>query len=387
MKKNMIRLLIIAGVLVLLFFCFAPAVVDRSANRIIRTEPLQVSQRAQELHSTLWIADMHADALLWNRDLNQRHNHGHVDIPRLIAGNVALQAFTIVSKVPWGLNFEKNRADSDMITLLAVAQKWPTKTWFSLRERALHQAQKIRNFAAASKGTLSLIYSRGDLQRYIQQRKNSTRLTAGFIGIEGSQVLEGNLQNIQVLFDAGFRMMAPTHFFDTKMGGSAHGMNKGGLTPFGRKAIRIMEKKGMLVDLAHASPATIDDILDVATRPVLVSHTGVKGTCKKTRNISDVHIKRIAENGGLIGIAFFPEAVCGDSVDAVIRAISYTVQLVGVKHVALGSDFDGAAPVPLDASRMVEITDGLLTAGFSDKDIALIMGENLQRLLLNNLPY
>jgi microsomal dipeptidase-like Zn-dependent dipeptidase len=273
-----------------------------------------------------------------------------------------------------------------MITVLAMAQRWPPRTWGSLKERALYQAEKLHEFAARSQGKLVLIKTATDLQSYLARRKTDRDLTAGFLGIEGAQVLEGDLANIDVLFDAGFRMMAPTHFFDNDIAGSAHGVDKGGLTEKGREMIRRMEAKRMLVDVAHASPQTIDDVLAIATKPVLVSHTGVKGTCDGPRNLSDDHVKRIAATGGVIGIAYFDAAVCTTDVRAIVKAIRYTADLAGVEHVGLGSDFDGAVSTPFDTADLVQLTEALMAAGFSETEIGLIMGGNVIRVLRENLP-
>ncbi|MNQ92253.1 Membrane dipeptidase [compost metagenome] len=170
------------------------------------------------------------------------------------------------------------------------------------------------------------------------------------------------------------------------MGGSAHGLEKGGLTPFGRRVIARLEEKKMLVDLAHASRPLIDDVLGMAQRPVLVSHTGVAGTCPGPRNLSDDHIQRIAATGGVIGIGYWDTAVCDTSVKAIVKAIRYTADKVGVAHVALGSDFDGAVHTPFDTSGLAQLTQGLQDAGFSESDIAAIMGGNVRRLLLETLP-
>jgi len=189
-----------------------------------------------------------------------------------------------------------------------------------------------------------------------------------------------------VLFDAGIRMMAPTHFFDNDIGGSAPGVEKGGLTDKGREMIKRMEAKRMIVDLAHASAKTIDDVLAIATRPVVVSHTGVKGTCDNNRNLSDDQLKAIAKTGGVIGIGFWDTAVCGNDAKAIARAIRYAANLVGVEHVGLGSDYDGAIPAPFDTSGVVEITDALMAEGFTEQEIGMIMGRNVLRLLVQNLP-
>lgn len=372
--------------LLILFFFVLPTVVQRMMNQVSPPETIEITAKADSLHDQLWVADLHADALLWNRDLLERHDHGHVDIPRLIAGNVALQAFTIVSKTPFGLNYERNAADSDMITFLAIAQRWPARTWFSLKERALYQAQKLHRFAEDSDGTFRVIHSQSELHQYIAQRETNPHITAGFLGIEGAQVLEKDTANVQVMFDAGFRMLAPSHFFDTAVGGSAHGVEQHGLTDFGRWVIRKMAALGMAVDLAHASPATIDDVLAIATRPVLVSHTGVKGTCNSPRNLSDKHLRGIAGTGGVIGIGFFSGATCGEDIAAIVRAIRYTADLVGVEHVGLGSDFDGTVTTPFDAAGMRQLTSALLTDGFTAEEVAQIMGGNVQRMLLELLP-
>ena len=390
MKKFMKRLLFVFTILILLalglFFFVLPAELEKRMNRTLNPPPYPASERAVELHNKLLVADLHADSLLWARDLLERGRRGHVDIPRLIEGNVALQAFTIVTKTPRNMNIENNTGDTDNITLLAVAERWPLKAWTSLTERALYQARKLQETADRSGGRFTLIRTSADLSAYLDRRIKEPQITAGFLGIEGAHALDGNLDNIDRLFDAGVRMMAPTHFFDNDIGGSAHGVAKGGLTDKGREMIRRMEAKKMIVDLAHASPATIADVLAIATRPVVVSHTGVKGTCDNTRNLSDEQLKAIAATGGVIGIGFWDTAVCGTDAKAIAKAIRYTATLVGVDHVALGSDNDGAVTAPFDISGVVEITDALLQEGFTDEEIGKIMGRNTLRLLIENLP-
>ena len=355
-------------------------------NAIRSAPPYRASERALALHKRLLIADLHADSLLWGRDLLERGTRGHVDVPRLIEGNVALQAFTIVTKTPRSMNIESNDDTTDNVTPLAIANRWPLKTWTSLKERALYQARRLTEFSAASGGRLTLISTSSDLLNYLERRKSDPGITAGFLGIEGAHALDGDLANIDELFDAGVRMMAPTHFFDNDIGGSAHGVNKIGLTEKGREMVRRMEALKMLVDVAHASPRTIDDVLSIATRPIVVSHTGVKGACNNTRNLSDEQLKRIAATGGVIGIGYWDTATCGLDARAVARAIRYATDIAGVEHVGLGSDFDGAVVVPFDATGLVKITEALMDEGYSDSEIELIMGGNVFRLLRETLP-
>jgi membrane dipeptidase len=374
------------GLLGLFFFFGAAPLLDAIANGSTGMSPPPPSARALALHRSLWVADLHADSLMWNRAPEERHARGRVDVPRLIEGGVALQAFTIVSKTPWFMNVSSNPASGDMLTVLLIAQRWPIATWSSLLQRALYQAERLHETERRSHGTFRVIESRADLQRYVEQRRNETAMTAGYLGIEGAQVLEGQLANVQRLFDAGFRMMSPSHFFDTDVGGSAHGERKSGLSPFGHEVIAEMERLGMLVDLAHASARTIDDVLAIAKKPVVFSHTGVKGTCDTPRNISDAALAGTAATGGLVGIGFFEGATCGQDVPSVVRAIRYAVDRIGAEHVALGSDFDGFVHTPIDASEMAALTDALLEAGFPEQQIRLIMGLNVERVLEQVLP-
>jgi membrane dipeptidase len=387
-KKILIALAVILLLLLGAFFFVVPAQLEKRMNVSLNAPPYLASERALELHKKLLVADLHADSLLWDRNLLDRGTRGHVDIPRLIEGNVALQAFTVVTKTPyvWKMNIERNDDKTDNIRILAIAERWPTSTWNSLTQRALYQARKLQDAAAGSGGKFTVIKTSAELSSYLDRRVNERQITAGVLGIEGAHALDRDLANIDVLFDAGFRMMAPTHFFDNDIGGSAHGVEKGGLTEKGKEMIRRMEAKHMIVDVAHASPQTIDDVLAIATRPVVVSHTGVKGTCDNQRNLSDDQLQRIAQTGGVIGIGYWETAVCGKNATAIAKAIRYTANLVGVDHVGLGSDFDGAVTTPFDTSGLVQITDALIAEGFTDEEIGKLMGRNTLRLLIQNLP-
>ena len=188
------------------------------------------------------------------------------------------------------------------------------------------------------------------------------------------------------LIAAGYRMMSPTHFFDNAFGGSAHGVDKGGLTGAGRDMLARMEAGSMLVDVAHGSDRTIDDVLAMATRPVVASHAGVRASFESVRCLTDEHVRGIAATGGLIGIGFWPTATGGRDAAAIVRAIRAAVELAGLDHVGLGSDFDGAVPVPFDATGIVQLTDALLLEGFGDDEVAAIMGGNALRLLAATLP-
>ena len=386
MKRLSLGLLIAILVGLLSLVLLAPLQAERLVNGVEHEAPYLASSGAQQLHQRLIVADLHADTLLWSRDVLERARYGHVDVPRLIQGNVALQVFAAATKAPWGMNYDRNPSDSDMFTLLTALQRWPRATWTSLTQRALYQAQKLREAAARSQGTLVLIESASDLDAFLARRRRESKIVGAVLAIEGLHALEGELSRLDSLYQAGFRIMAPTHFFDNALGGSAHGMEKQGLTEFGRRVIRRMEELRITVDLAHAAPALIDDVLDMATRSVLVSHTGVKGTCEGSRNLSDEHVRRIAATGGVIGIGFWDGAVCEIDPRSIVRAIRHVAKLAGVDHVGLGSDFDGGTHTPFDTTGLVQLTEALLSDGFSQAEIRKIMGTNVIRLLKELLP-
>jgi microsomal dipeptidase-like Zn-dependent dipeptidase len=363
--------------------------VARTEARLCVTAPPPpgpVSERARELHRQLWIADLHADSLLWGRDLLARSERGQVDVPRLIDGNVALQVLAASTKSPRHLNIERNDDSSDDVILLALALGWPPATWRHLLPRALHMARQADAMASRADGRFRIIRNRTDLADYESARRERPAITAGLLAIEGAHALDGDPANVEVVADAGFRMMSPSHFFDNEFGGSAHGIEKGGLTEAGREMVERMEGRRMLVDVAHASAATIDDVLAMATRPVVASHTGLRGACDNARNLSDAHARGIAATGGVLGIGFWPTACGGEDVASIARSIRYALDVAGAEHVALGSDFDGAVPEPFDAAGMAFLTDALLTAGLDETTIAGVMGGNVHRLLAEALP-
>jgi microsomal dipeptidase-like Zn-dependent dipeptidase len=363
------------------FFALAPGIVENQQNKV---EPvaLNISPRALALQKTLDVADMHADSLLWKRDLLTRSARGMVDLPRLQAGNYALQIFSSVTKTPKGQNYDGNSGDTDNITTLVIADLQPVRTWGSLLQRSLYHAGKLKAFADRSNGQMRVIVSSQDLMRLLIDRRAGKPVVGAMLSIEGLQDLEGNIANLDKLYAAGFRMAGLAHFFDNDVAGSMHGMKKGGLTSLGVAVVRRMEALGMVVDVAHASHATVAEIIAMARRPIVSSHGGVQATCKVNRNLTDDEVRGIAKTGGVIGIGYWDAAICSTKPADVARAIAYVRDLVGIDHVGLGSDFDGAVTTGFDASQVAAITQALLDRGFSDDDIRKVMGGNVIRVLL-----
>jgi membrane dipeptidase len=381
MRRWLIGILLVVALAALAFFALAPGIVERGMNKIDGKPLPAVSERALTLHKTLTIVDLHSDSLMWKRDFLDRADRGHMDMPRLEQGHVALQILASTTKSPKGQNYDANSGDTDNITTLVIAQLQPVRTWISLLERSLWHAEKLHRAVAASNGKLRAIDTPEDIDTLLAARRGKVPPVGAMLSIEGLHGIEGKLANLDKLYAAGFRMAGLTHFFDNELAGSMHGMKKGGLTPIGRQVVGAMEAKGMIVDVAHCSNACVADILKIARRPVVSSHGGVQATCKVNRNLSDDQIKGVAATGGIIGIGYWDAAVCDTSPASIAKAMKHVRDLVGIDHVALGSDYDGATTVRFDTSKLVQVTQALIDAGFSDDEIRAAMGGNAIRIL------
>ncbi|MEO1243357.1 MAG: dipeptidase [Pseudomonadota bacterium] len=373
--------LVLAVVGAYVFYGVLPQRFDARNNLVLPHEPYEVSDRARALHETIPVADLHSDMLLWRRDPAKRHARGHTDLPRLREGGVALQIFTAVTKSPSGQNYEENSADTDQLTLLMVAQAWPVRTWSSIYERAAYQAGRLDDLERREDGNFIFVKSKIDLRSALDRN-----VLAGVYGVEGAHPLEGELENLDRLYDAGLRVMGLQHFFDNALGGSLHGQSGAGLTAFGRDAVTRAVSKGMIIDVAHSSEQVVRDVLALTDKPVIVSHTGLNGHCDSPRNISDDLMKAIADHGGLVGVGYWDGAVCDPSIENVADAILYAIDLIGVEHVALGSDYDGTVTTMFDASELPALTQALMDAGLDDEAIRAVMGENAVRFFLDHLP-
>jgi microsomal dipeptidase-like Zn-dependent dipeptidase len=380
---------ILLGLLVLLVAAFAFIQLifvpntDAKMNTVLDLGPYAVSDAAQALHDTLYVADLHADSLMWRRDTTKRQSRGHVDLPRLREGSVDFQVFSAVTKAPRGLNFAENSADApDNITLVAVAQLWPLRTWRSLYERAAYQAQRLNKYEAKAKNNLVIARTASDLNQ-------PDGTIVGLLLTEGAHPLEGQIENVERLFDEGYRAMGLQHFFDNELGGSLHGQSQAGLTDFGFDAVREMWRLNIAVDLAHASEQTSRDVLAMPEAgPVFISHGGVRDDCtaSQQRNLPDDVLIQISQRGGIVGIGYFEGAICDITPAGVASAILSAVELMGVEAVALGSDYDGTVSTAFDTSQLAVITHQLLDANVSEADIRAIMGQNVQRFFAASLP-
>lgn len=355
--------------------------IDGQMNAVTPHKAYVISETAQAFHNRLKIADLHTDTLLWDRDPTKRNDYGHVDLPRLSEGGVNLQIFSAVTKTPDGQNFNENDSDSDGLKKLVMAQLWPMRTWNSLYERAAYQAQRLQKLEANAKNNLVIIRNAADLD-------TANGKLATLLLTEGAHPLEGKLENIERLYNEGYRIMGLQHFFDNELGGSMHGTSKAGLSEFGKEAVSEMSAQGIIIDVAHSSEAVVRDVLDLIDKPVIISHGGVVAHCPRTanRNLPDELTTAIAARGGIIGIGYFSGAICDITPKGIAAAIADAVTLLGEDAVALGSDFDGGITASLDTSELAVITQELMNTGLSEAIIRKVMGENAYRFFAENLP-
>jgi membrane dipeptidase len=388
---------------------------DQLMNRVAPdpTAPVPTAED-RALHESLFIADLHADTLKWERDLLERSTWGHVDLPRLVEGNVALQSFTIVTKSPLPYTDARYQGDEacvsgdsiDMAALLAASQGRPA---FSTRQRAIYQIERLKDAVERSRQRdegpqLRLILDVGDLRKLVADRQNGQEVVGAILGIEGGHWV-GNAEgdpdvveaDMQQLFELGVRQFAPNHRFDNALSGSGEGCERYGLTAIGKQALKTAERLGMAVDLAHISSQGMADAAQLLTEPFMVSHTGVKHNCefpcRPARNLSDQQIELVLRSGGVIGIGYWPYAVgatvwhIADAMEHVIN-VAESLGLEPGRHVAFGSDYDGSVTPFFDISEL-----GILTAvmrhrpqPFDEQTIRNIAGRNVCRLFARVLP-
>lgn len=369
----------------ILTFIIVPRV-DAKTNKITPHAPYTISAEAKAFHDTLRVADLHADTMLWDRNAAKRNSYGHVDLPRLREGGVALQIFPTVTAVPAGMNVGSNSIEKDQIKQLAIAQMWPVRTWNSIFERGQYQAKKLQALADKDENFV-FVRTKTELTKGLELRSDNPQLVIGILAAEGAQTLEGKLGNLDKMYDVGFRMIGLQHFYDNELGGSLHGINKGGLTPFGRTVVKRLNEKHMMIDLAHSSRQVVRDVLDMTDVPVVVSHTGILSKCNNPgRNLPDDLMHRITKRGGLLGIGYWEMAVCDTTPRGIAEMLKHGVDTFGVDHIALGSDFDGSIEPRFDTSELAVLTQSLMEIGMSEDHIRKIMGENLIAYVHRGLP-
>ena len=217
----------------------------------------------------------------------------------------------------------------------------------------------------------------------VREAKAAQKL-AMLLTVEHADCTERSLNVLRILYELGVRSIGLTHNVSScAADGCLEARNGVGLTHFGTALVREMNRLGMLVDLAHVSPAGFSHALEVSSKPVIFSHGNAKRLCDHPRNLSDDQLRGLAKNRGVIGLSYVPEFVHSThpTLERLLDHIDHVVSVAGIDVVGLGSDFDGGGRLLKDATQVPRITEGLMRRGHSETDIRKILGENTFRVL------
>jgi membrane dipeptidase len=359
-----------------------------------------VSERARQVHATGMLFDGHndlpwrlrteGDFALTKFDLSQRLDSGQTDIPRLREGGVKAQF--------WSVYIPSEHPD-------------PART-------VTEQIDLVRRMVERYHNVFEMAYSADDVEQITRKGK-----IASLIGIEGGIAIENSLAQLRAFYTLGARYMTLTHNLTLDWADAANDSPKhDGLTAFGERVVKEMNRLGMLVDISHVSPATMADALRVSQAPIIASHSSAYAICPSPRNVPDEILKEVKKNGGVIMVNFFSGFVVPESgrkmrqvraemlakyPDRIARSkamddwfksegaklargtyrdvanhIDHLVKVAGIDHVGIGSDFDGITMWPVgldDVSSYPRLTEELLRRGYSETDIHKILGGNVLR--------
>ena len=314
------------------------------------------------VHRRAFVFDLHNDIAEYMIDgyqLGIRHVSNQSDIPRFLDGGI----------------------DGQMIVLWTDSSTSPTTPY----QRTIQMydtciAQFNRNSATIARATTS-----AEIQSIHAAGK-----IAAVLCVEGGHAIQEDLNKLINFYKLGARYFTITWNYTLPWATAAADPLSAtkGLSAFGRQVIRTADSLGMLVDVSHVGIKTIEDILAVTKNPIIASHSGVRTLRNSTRNLTDDQIRAIAQGGGVIGVVFYTSflsssAASSVNIDTVIKHIDYIKNLVGVDHVAIGSDYDGgiSAPVGLEnVSKLQNLTMALLRKGYSPADVRKVLGENYLRV-------
>jgi membrane dipeptidase len=329
-------------------------------------------------HWEIPVVDLVVGTVLFRRDFLERHHTGHVDLSRLREGGVDLVGLTVATRFP----DLRGTLSTPHFRSLGIAAS-PRSANMTLAEAFV---RRIERWCEGSGNRLALVGSVDGLP----EARPPDRVAA-FIGVQGGHVLDRDLASVRRLRALGIRMLAPAHVMDNELVGSNTGVRRHGLTGFGREVVRELEREGIVVDLAHMSPRGIRDALPLLARPFVLSHTGFRDLAggrsrwrrysPANRNLASEDARLVAEAGGVIGLSLSTDLLGGSDLAAAVRAFRFGAELVGVEHLAVGSDFDGGLQTVFDVTGLPLLTQGLLDGGFTRDEVATIMGGNALRVL------
>lgn len=322
----------------------------------------------------MFVLDSHCDtpsALLSGRDLRIDNPEGHLDFPKMKKGGVDAAFFALYTS--------------------------NTLTGEAALERALRMLAAVQDCLEANKDLAAPAVSPAEAFD-----NKSKGLISIFLGMENGSPIQDSLSLLRFFYRSGVRYMTLTHNGDNLICDSAAGSGRwGGLSPFGREVVREMNSLGMIVDLAHCSDKTFTDCLELSVAPTVSTHSSCRALASHRRNMADWMLKELAAQGGVCQINFYPvflsdefAAVHDDNIPQsgaevlpsyrrVVDHIDHAVEVAGIDHVGVGSDFDGIEVAPSgleDAGKMHVIFDEMRRRGYSEEDISKVAGGNFLRV-------
>ncbi|MBT9258324.1 MAG: dipeptidase [Clostridiales bacterium] len=312
------------------------------------------------LHEESFVFDAHCDTVLdWvegRRRLTPRSTQGHIDLPRLKEGGVDVQIFALFVAP----EYHHERSLPRLLQLLDAFY----------RELEAHRDEMI------------LCLTGDDLLRAKREGK-----VGALLSIEGAEPVGRDLARLRIFYRLGVRAMGLVwNGRNDVADGVGEARTGGGLTRFGVDVVGEMERLGMMVDVSHLSERGFWDVVAVATKPFIASHSNARALCDHPRNLDDRQIKALAEKGGVMGLNFYPGFLTPSgeaTLDDVLNHAEHIIQLVGPQHLGLGSDFDGISTTPKgleDVSFLPRFTEGLLARGYSEDVVKMVLGENFLRV-------
>jgi membrane dipeptidase len=387
----------------------SPATSETPAPRT--SEETARADDPSSVHRRAIAIDMHADTVQFiideGADINQRLTTTQRDAPRMREGGLDAQFFSIwVEPHPYGLGGSRAvaRADEQIAAIHALVESHP-ETW-------------------------TLATTAADIRRAVREGK-----LAALMGLEGGYAIDEKLESVERYYNAGVRYISPTWTFSVSWAGSSGDVVGGsvGLNDFGRKVIREMNRLGIMVDVSHVSDKTFWDIIETSTAPVIATHSNCRAITNVARNLTDEQIQAIAKTGGVVCVVFYPgfvepgwmerknrldheisplvreaerkaegrgsfKRIARDrvrereyavrlsmpTVARVVDHIDHIVQLVGINHVGIGSDFDGIQATPSGLTSVADLpnlTAELLRRGYTEEDVTKILGGNVLRVM------
>ena len=329
------------------------------------------------------------------RGFLERSDHGHLDLPRAREGGFAGGFFAVFTESPDYERVLKPRLDEDGREIeggftVDLPPRLPRRTALSFTLSVISDLYRLVERAG---GTIEVVRTVDRLRHCIERGR-----LAVILHIEGAEAIDTRLEALDVLHAAGLRSLGPVWSRPNAFGHGVpfafpgHPDTGPGLTGPGRRLVRRCNALGILVDLSHLNERGFWDVARISDAPLVATHSNAHALCATPRNLTDAQIDAIGSSGGIIGINFAigflradgrRDAAAETPLGEIVRHARYIADRIGVEHVALGSDFDGAS-VPGDVGDVTglpRLLDAFREAGFGEDDVALIAYRNWQRVL------